>query len=111
MNPVFRFAPYGLQNGVPIKPFESSETEQADLRGGRSPWFGRIEQRSRTAITENLKCDALIVGGGITGSLIAERNGITFSFMAAQIIGGLIEGSASKLIDDFALDRNGKASV
>jgi glycine/D-amino acid oxidase-like deaminating enzyme len=38
-------------------------------------------------------------------------NGITFSFMAAQIIGGLIEGSASKLIDDFALDRDGKASV
>ena len=31
------------------------------------------EQRNRTAITENLKCDALIVGGGITGSLIAER--------------------------------------
>ena len=27
----------------------------------------------RTAITEDLKCDALIVGGGITGSLIAER--------------------------------------
>jgi glycine/D-amino acid oxidase-like deaminating enzyme len=38
-------------------------------------------------------------------------NGITFSFMAAQIIGGLIEGSASKLVDDFALDRDGKASV
>jgi glycine/D-amino acid oxidase-like deaminating enzyme len=43
------------------------------LRGGRSPWFARAEQRSRTDITENLKCDALIVGGGITGSLIAER--------------------------------------
>jgi glycine/D-amino acid oxidase-like deaminating enzyme len=60
-------------NGVPINTFESSETEQADLRGGRSPWFERIERPGRTAITENLKCDALIVGGGITGSLIAER--------------------------------------
>jgi glycine/D-amino acid oxidase-like deaminating enzyme len=33
----------------------------------------RAQQRSRTAITENLKCDALIVGGGSTGSSIAER--------------------------------------
>ena len=56
-----------------INTLESDTTEQADLRGGRSPWFAQAEQRSRTAITENLKCDALIVGGGITGSLIAER--------------------------------------
>jgi glycine/D-amino acid oxidase-like deaminating enzyme len=60
-------------NGAPINTLESDNTEQADLRGGRSPWFARAEQRSRTDITENLKCDALIVGGGITGSLIAER--------------------------------------
>jgi glycine/D-amino acid oxidase-like deaminating enzyme len=43
------------------------------LRGGRSPWFARAAQRSWADITGNLKCDALIVGGGITGSLIAER--------------------------------------
>jgi glycine/D-amino acid oxidase-like deaminating enzyme len=30
-------------------------------------------------------------------------NGITFSFLAAQIIGGLIDGSTSPLVDDFAL--------
>jgi glycine/D-amino acid oxidase-like deaminating enzyme len=60
-------------HGVPIKTLESNETEQADLRGGRSPWFERIKQRVRTEVTANLKCDALIVGGGITGSLIAER--------------------------------------
>jgi hypothetical protein len=47
--------------------------EQADLRGGRPPWFARAEQRSRTDITQNLKSDALVVGGGITGSLIAKR--------------------------------------
>jgi glycine/D-amino acid oxidase-like deaminating enzyme len=34
-------------------------------------------------------------------------NGITFSFLAAQLIGGLIEGSTSPLLDDFALDRDG----
>src|SRR5712671_833287 len=66
---MYQFPP----NGAPINTFESDNTEQADLRGGRSPWFERAEQRNRTAITENLKCDALIVGGGITGSLIAER--------------------------------------
>jgi glycine/D-amino acid oxidase-like deaminating enzyme len=62
-----------LPNGAPITTFESDDTEQADLRGGRSPWFARAEQRSRIDISENLKCDALIIGAGITGSLIAER--------------------------------------
>ena len=32
-------------------------------------------------------------------------NGITFSFLAAQLIGDLIAGSASPLLHDFALDR------
>jgi glycine/D-amino acid oxidase-like deaminating enzyme len=34
-------------------------------------------------------------------------NGITFSFLAAQLIGNLIAGSTSQLLDDFALDRDG----
>jgi glycine/D-amino acid oxidase-like deaminating enzyme len=34
-------------------------------------------------------------------------NGITFSYLAAQLIGGLINGSHSPLLDDFALDRDG----
>jgi glycine/D-amino acid oxidase-like deaminating enzyme len=34
-------------------------------------------------------------------------NGITFSFLAAQLIGGLIAGSSTPLLDDFALDRDG----
>jgi glycine/D-amino acid oxidase-like deaminating enzyme len=37
-------------------------------------------------------------------------NGITFSFLAEQLIGGLIAGETSPLIDDFALDRDGKAT-
>jgi len=32
-------------------------------------------------------------------------NGITFSFLAAQLIGDLIAGSTSPLLGDFALDR------
>jgi glycine/D-amino acid oxidase-like deaminating enzyme len=35
-------------------------------------------------------------------------NGITFSFLAAQLIGGLIAGGTSPLIDDFALERDEK---
>ena len=34
-------------------------------------------------------------------------NGITFSFLAAQLIGALIAGSSSPLLTDFALDRDG----
>jgi glycine/D-amino acid oxidase-like deaminating enzyme len=36
-------------------------------------------------------------------------NGITFSFLAAQLIGDLIAGSTSELAADFALDRDSKS--
>jgi glycine/D-amino acid oxidase-like deaminating enzyme len=56
-----------------ISILDSDDTQQADLRGGRSPWFAAGERPVRLEIHENIKCDALIVGAGITGSLIAER--------------------------------------
>jgi glycine/D-amino acid oxidase-like deaminating enzyme len=37
-------------------------------------------------------------------------NGITFSFLAAQLIGDLIAGSSSPLLDDFALSRDGRST-
>jgi len=37
-------------------------------------------------------------------------NGITFSFLAAQLIGDLIAGKSSPLLRDFALDRDGPSS-
>jgi NADPH-dependent 2,4-dienoyl-CoA reductase/sulfur reductase-like enzyme len=49
------------------------EAEQADLRGGCSPWFDASRRHLFSNVPENTKCDALIVGGGITGSLVAER--------------------------------------
>jgi glycine/D-amino acid oxidase-like deaminating enzyme len=36
-------------------------------------------------------------------------NGITFSFLTAQLIGDLIAGSTPELAGDFALDRDGKS--
>jgi glycine/D-amino acid oxidase-like deaminating enzyme len=56
-----------------ISVVDSDDTEQADLRGGRSPWFAAAQHGVRLDVAENMTCDALIVGGGITGSLIAER--------------------------------------
>jgi glycine/D-amino acid oxidase-like deaminating enzyme len=38
-------------------------------------------------------------------------NGITFSFLAAQLIGDLIAGSTSPLLSDFALDRDGGPAI
>src|ERR1700704_4986971 len=38
-------------------------------------------------------------------------NGITFSFLAAQLIGDLIAGSTSPLLRDFALDRDGGVAI
>ena len=37
-------------------------------------------------------------------------NGITFSFLAAQLIGDLIAGASSPLVSDFALDRDGASA-
>ncbi len=52
---------------------DSDNTEQADLHGGRSPWFAAARQPPHPRLAENTKCDVLIVGAGITGSLVAER--------------------------------------
>jgi glycine/D-amino acid oxidase-like deaminating enzyme len=43
------------------------------LRGGHSPWFAAAKQPSRPGVSESIKCDALVIGAGITGSLVAER--------------------------------------
>jgi glycine/D-amino acid oxidase-like deaminating enzyme len=38
-------------------------------------------------------------------------NGITFSFLAAELIGDLIAGATSPFLNDFALDRDGRSTV
>jgi glycine/D-amino acid oxidase-like deaminating enzyme len=61
------------------------------LRGGHSPWFAAARQPPRPDVTENLKCDALVVGAGITGSLVAERltrQGLDVVIIDREIPGG-----------------------
>ncbi|UZE47503.1 FAD-dependent oxidoreductase [Rhodopseudomonas sp. P2A-2r] len=60
-------------SGAPIQTFDSDSTEQADLRGGCSPWFAGGARAIRRPVTEDIRCDVLIVGCGITGSLMAEQ--------------------------------------
>ena len=56
-----------------ISILDPEDTEQADLRGGCSPWFKPIQNPASLDVRQSIKCDALVVGGGITGSLMAER--------------------------------------
>lgn len=65
--------PVACCQGFVISVLDSDDTEQSDLRGGCSPWFAKGAHPSRFELGENLKCDALVVGAGITGSLVAER--------------------------------------
>ena len=48
-------------------------TEQRDLRGGRPPWSSGSNVARRRRLDQNMRCDVLVVGAGITGSLLAER--------------------------------------
>ncbi len=57
----------------PISDLDPDTTEQDDLHGGRSPWFAGLPRPTRHSLTEDIRCDALIVGCGITGALMAER--------------------------------------
>ncbi|WP_441229319.1 NAD(P)/FAD-dependent oxidoreductase [Tardiphaga sp. 215_C5_N2_1] len=57
----------------PISDLDPDTTEHDDLRGGRSPWFAGLQHAPRQPLTEDITCDALIVGGGITGALMAEQ--------------------------------------
>ncbi len=48
-------------------------TEQLDLRGGEPPWRAGFQRLHSQALNADLRCDVLVVGAGITGSLAAEH--------------------------------------
>lgn len=70
------------------------------------------ESQFRWAGTFDTTCDGLPLIGPVPGhkGLYAGYgyggNGITFSFLAATLLGDLIAGSTSPLLDDFALERD-----
>jgi glycine/D-amino acid oxidase-like deaminating enzyme len=72
----------------------------------------RIDIEFRWSGTFDTTSDGLPLIGPVPGSkgIYAAYgyggNGITFSFLAAQLIGDLIAGASSPLLDDFALDRD-----
>jgi len=68
-------------------------------------WSGTFDTTS-----DGLPLIGVVPGAkGIYAAYGYGGNGITFSFLAAQLIGGLIAGSTSPLLSDFALDRDGSA--
>ncbi|MCF2522845.1 FAD-binding oxidoreductase [Bradyrhizobium sp. G127] len=52
---------------------DPDNVRQNDLRGGTSPWSQKLLQPVRPQIEESFRCDVLVVGAGITGSLAAEH--------------------------------------
>lgn len=53
--------------------FNPETTVQGDLRGGRPPWLSGFKHPVRMTLESDMACDMLIVGAGITGSLIAQH--------------------------------------
>ncbi|WP_366142988.1 FAD-dependent oxidoreductase [Tardiphaga sp.] len=97
-----------LAFGAVIQDFNPDTTEQADLRGGRSPWFAGVDRAKRRPLTQDIRCDVLIVGCGITGSLMAEeltRQGLDVVMVDRELPGrGSTAGSTSMLL--WEIDRS-----
>jgi glycine/D-amino acid oxidase-like deaminating enzyme len=86
---------------------DPDDTEQKDLRGGSTPWVAPLD-RPRRELAEDMRCDVVVVGCGITGSLVAERltrQGLTVVMIDREIPGrGSTAASTSMLL--WEIDRS-----
>lgn len=53
--------------------FNFETAAHQDLRGGSAPWLSGRARPNRKTLDQNMRCDILVVGAGITGALIAEN--------------------------------------
>ncbi len=53
--------------------FDPATTVQNELRGGAPPWLAGFVRPPRKSLDQSIRCDILVVGAGITGSLMAEH--------------------------------------
>lgn len=51
----------------------SGDAPQSDLRSGTSPWQAGLPRPAGEALARDTACDVAIIGGGITGALLAEH--------------------------------------
>lgn len=52
---------------------DPDSTRQNDLRSGRGPWLAGPPRPASEGLDSDIRCDVVIVGGGITGALAAEH--------------------------------------
>ena len=48
-------------------------TNQDDLRSGAGPWHAGVRRPAGQPLDRDMRCDVAIIGGGITGALLAEH--------------------------------------
>ncbi|WP_337241567.1 FAD-dependent oxidoreductase, partial [Proteus faecis] len=53
--------------------FDPERVRQSNLRGGMSPWSQRLAEPGRPSVDRDFRCEILVVGAGVTGSLAAEH--------------------------------------
>lgn len=100
--------------------FDPESARQNDLRGGTSPWAQKLRQPRRPSVDEDFRCDVLVVGAGITGSLAAEhltslgnevciidrqRPGLGSTTASTAMLLWEIDRSLSDLTDLYGFDR------
>jgi glycine/D-amino acid oxidase-like deaminating enzyme len=100
--------------------FDPETARHDDLRGGTPPWGQDPQQPVKQAIENDFRCEVLVVGAGITGSLAAEhltsqgrdvciidrqRPGLGSTLASTAMLLWEIDRSLTELADIYGFDR------